>query len=119
MYKHLYCEEDIILTVPESKLKDAKKRMQKKYSEEVEVLEVIASWGICNTASLNVYKVEEERMLVGINYTKPEWIAIDNFYVEGDNDLYDHTLDNQENKYKAGIKLGECVYFLDECTRVN
>ena len=85
---------------------------------EIEFLEVIASWGISNSASYNVFKLEDGRMLVGCNDFKPEWLAIDEFYVDGDNDLLDTTLDNTERECKSGVKIGESVWFLDECMKV-
>lgn len=33
---------------------------------------VIACWGICNTASLNAYSVNEEEVVAGINNSEPE-----------------------------------------------
>lgn len=80
----------------------------KKYEE----LEVIASWGICNTASLNVFKIEDSRVLIGINDQQPEWYDIDSYV---DEDWEDKDL---EDEYNLGVEYGGSVYFLDECMRV-
>lgn len=39
-------------------------------------LKVIASYGICNTASLNIYAINDEKVLVGMNNDKPRWLKI-------------------------------------------
>lgn len=39
-------------------------------------VKAIACWSICNGASLNVYKQEFGRLLVGINDAKPRWHKI-------------------------------------------
>lgn len=66
---------------------------------------VIAVWGICNTASLNVYEVDEgEAMLVGINDSEPEWVKI--------------KLATPDNQYYYYIMYGDVEYKLNECMRV-
>lgn len=62
--------------------------------------EVIASWGICNTASLNVYEIEEDVLLVGINNNRPEKREIQ-YDLEG----------------RPYIDWGG-EYYLDECMRI-
>jgi hypothetical protein len=77
-------------------------------------LEVIAYWGICNTASLNVFAFSEsnDAMLVAINDNKPEWYEIDSFE---DEDWKDKELDDILN---PGIQYSKTVYFLDECMKI-
>lgn len=66
---------------------------------------VIAVWGICNTASLNVYEIENgDTMLVGINDSEPEWVDIH--------------LDTEDNQYYYYILYGGTRYRLDHCTLV-
>lgn len=38
--------------------------------------EVIASHGLCNNASLNIFEAEEERVLVAINNNRPTWYKL-------------------------------------------
>lgn len=61
---------------------------------------VIASWGICNTASLNVYEVNDDHVLVGINNNEPELVDIE--------------YDPEGRPY---IDWGG-EYYLDECMRI-
>lgn len=53
--------------------------------------EVIGSYCICNTASINVYEFDiggvDERVLVGINDEEPEWVDIVGVF-DNDNDEY-------------------------------
>ena len=76
-------------------------------------LNVIASWGICNTASLNVFEFSKsnDAILVAINDNKPIWCEIDSFKDEywKDKDL--------EDEYNQGIDYKGTIYFLDECVR--
>ena len=62
--------------------------------------EVIASWGICNTASLNVYDIGEDDLLVGINNNRPERKEIE--------------YDQEGEPY---IDFGG-HYYLNECMRI-
>lgn len=77
-------------------------------------LEVIASWGICNTASLNVFKFSKsnDAMLVAINDGKPEWCEIENCKREDWEDRI-----NIENEWVLGINFHGTSYFIDECMR--
>ena len=73
--------------------------------------QVIACWGICNTASLNVYEIEyglNDRMLVGINDDEPEWFPIEYRMAE------EYELDWSV----PGIDFHGSFYRLDECMRV-
>jgi len=92
-------------------------RISGKFREEctecggkTEKLEVIASWGICNTASLNVFKIEygiNDRMLVAINDNRPEWY-----------DITDVT-ELESNETQLGISYHGAIYPLDECMIVR
>ena len=77
-------------------------------------LNVIASWGICNIASLNVFEFSKSNdgILVAINDNKPIWCEIDSFE---DEDWKDKEL---EDKYNQGIDFNGTIYFLDECMRI-
>lgn len=81
--------------------------------KEYEELKVIASWGICNTASLNVFKIDNinNRILVAINDQNPEWYSIDDYV---DEDWENKELEDDLN---LGIKYGNTIYFLDECMK--
>jgi len=83
-----------------------------KKGNQYEELKVIASWCICNTASLNVFKFEDDRVLVAINDNKPEWYEIENCR---DEDWEDKNL---EDEWNLGINFNGSVYFLDECMKV-
>jgi hypothetical protein len=78
----------------------------------LEKLTVIASWGICNTASLNVFKIvdaSDTKMLVAINDHKPEWCTVE------------HTVDperDEEEDLVSAIQFHGDYYFLDECMKV-
>jgi len=63
---------------------------------EFSSLSVIASWGICNTASLNVFEFSEsnDEMLVAINDEKPEWYIIESLK---DEDWKDKGLEDEWN----------------------
>ncbi len=65
---------------------------------------VIASWGLTNVASLNVYEFRysiEDTMLVGINDQEPEEVVV------------------EFNHYgRAYIVFGGEKYYLDECIRL-
>lgn len=63
-------------------------------------LKVIGFWVICNTASLNVYGIEDEKMLVGINDNKPRWHKI------------------YTNSKRSFIKFGGATWDLSECIRI-
>lgn len=42
-------------------------------------MKVIASYGLCNTASVNIYDIRygiEDEVLAGINDQEPEWCQI-------------------------------------------
>ena len=73
----------------------------------------IASWGICNTASLNVFEFSKsnDAMLVAINDEKPEWCEIDSFV---DEDWEDKGCEDELN---LGIDYHGTTYFTDECMR--
>jgi len=77
---------------------------------KTEKLNVIASWGLCNTASLNVFKIEEgidSKVLVAINDQRPEWCVVEE-------------LENDEgDDMKSGIDFHGTSYFFDECMRVG
>lgn len=71
--------------------------------------EVIGSWGICNTASLNVYSIEhgiEVRLLVAINNGKKEWCVVEDYVCTG------------TDESRSGIDYHGTVYYLDECIKV-
>lgn len=77
---------------------------------KLEKLNVVASWGLCNTASLNVFKIENginDKMLVAINDHKPEWCVIDSYF--------DPDIEEGEDSFHLGIKYNDSIYFLDEC----
>ena len=97
-----------------------------KCREKTEELKVIASWGICNTASLNVFKINEgivTTMLVAINNIKPQWCSVEEFvdhdfcgldYCEKDNCDMSYC----EGNNRSGIKYVSSIYYLDECIKV-
>lgn len=64
-------------------------------------VEVIASHGICNNASLNIFEAEEERVLVAINNNRPNWYKL-------------YTTDKGVYFNFRGIR-----YYLSEFIRVN
>ena len=73
---------------------------------ETEKLKVIASWCICNTASLNVFKIEygiNDKMLVAVNDDRPEWFNV----IEVEN--------LESGEIKTGIEYYGAFYSLDEC----
>lgn len=37
-------------------------------------MKVIASYPLCNVASLNIYEAEEDRVLVAMNDDEPRWL---------------------------------------------
>lgn len=66
-------------------------------------MKIIASYGLCNTASVNVYDVRygiEDEVLAGINDQEPEWCQID------------------YNEDECVFRLGELEVPLNECIRV-
>jgi len=69
-------------------------------------LDVLGCWGISNTASLNVFRIDSnnDRVLVGINDFTPKWIEIE--FIEDSSEL------------RSGIRWGDSVFFMDECIRV-
>lgn len=73
---------------------------------DLEKLEVIASWGICNTASLNVFKMEpyaySERLLIAINDMRPKW----------------HEMLHEMNSEETYIMYGKTKYYLSECMKL-
>ena len=70
----------------------------------------IASWGICNTASLNVFEFSKsgDAMLVAINDEKPQWYEIENCKDEEGGD---------EDGLSLGINFHGTSYLLNECMR--
>lgn len=72
--------------------------------------EVIASWGISNTASLNVYSIEhgiDDVLIVGINDDEPEEVKV----------LYTTSID-EEDESLPYIEFHGNHYFLNECIRL-
>lgn len=55
----------------------------------VNLRDVIGIYGLCNTGSVLVYKIDygEDRVLAGINADPPEWCEIKDQYVEGSEEL--------------------------------
>ena len=62
---------------------------------------VIACWEICNTASLNVYSINEEEVVAGINNQEPETFEV---LTDDDGEFY--------------IDFHGSHYYLNECMRV-
>lgn len=52
---------------------------------------VIGSYCICNTASINIYEIDniEDRVLVGMNNNEPQWVNIDGILDEESGDYID------------------------------
>lgn len=102
-YSHLVCK-DCGKVFLRFLLKSSKKCTCKGSLEE---LKVVGSWGISNVASLNVFKIEDDKILVAVNDLKPDWYEIRNWDVD---DLY-----NGENY----IVFGGEPYYLSECISVR
>jgi hypothetical protein len=78
--------------------------------EEPEEKQVIASWVIANTASLNVWDMKsDEAMFVGINDDEPEWFEIEYRFDE----------ENIDDGHVAGIDFHGTFYRLDHCMRAR
>jgi hypothetical protein len=68
---------------------------------------VIGVWGISNVASLNVWEINDEAVLVGVNDDEPEWCEIKYQDFEDEEDIV------------SGIDFRNGFWRLDECMRVN
>ena len=76
--------------------------------EDASTREVIASYCLCNTASLNVYEISEDEALVGINGDEPEKCPITYVYTD------EYSEDN-----KACLLYHGTYFPLDEFIRVG
>jgi hypothetical protein len=78
-------------------------------------LEVIASIGLSNTSSLNIFDIEysiNNRLLCAVNDNKPQWLEIGDYE---DDAWHDKGLEDSLN---AGVEYNGTVYFIDEMIRV-
>jgi len=80
---------------------------EKSYNQENEKLEVIGSACICNTASMNIYKLENDYVIAGINNFKPEICEVE----------YSYSYEEEEDQAYFITKKGS-DYYLNEFMRV-